>query len=174
MTRCAWVFFPDARSGAAAVVSSEGELLVIGGTSALPRPLATFERLQVFPKFLSESNQGSVAALRRNHVLKGCREVGFVNNLVSQSLRATTLKTHGSVLAATDSESLASLRCNPSVLSCSPVCNSVQGWEEQGEQGLAMGEWRVAGVMPYPATMCAAVWLTPDVTPKTGYTSAET
>jgi hypothetical protein len=75
-------------------VSSEGELLVIGGTSALPRPLATFERLQ--------------------------------------------------------------------------------GWEEQGEQGLATGEWRVAGVMPYPATMCAAVWLTPDVTPKTGYTSAET
>ena len=43
--------FPDARSGAAAVVSSQGELLVMGGTSVLPRPLATFERLQVYPQF---------------------------------------------------------------------------------------------------------------------------
>jgi hypothetical protein len=45
-----------ARSGAAAVVSGQGELLVMGGSSALPRPLATFERLQVFLATLGSSS----------------------------------------------------------------------------------------------------------------------
>jgi hypothetical protein len=57
----------DARSSLAAVLTGQGDLLVFGGASILPRPLASFERLHllVFAASPSSPSSPSLIALPR-------------------------------------------------------------------------------------------------------------